>query len=87
MTLHETYKNIQSTPAIGTLCLSNWGGLEILDLVDKNGELAVVACFNFGTGRQQIRRHVVRYTPAGRAHIRKGGTRYYFDEIMGVRGI
>lgn len=81
MTLTNKYTDVRP---IGVLCLSNWGGLEILDLVDKNGELAVVACFDFGNGRQQTRRHVIRYTLTGRAYIRKNGRRYYFEDIMRV---
>lgn len=80
MTLYRTYEN---TKAIGTYALSNFGGIEILDILYGIDDYAV-ACFNFGTGRQQIRKHKIQYTPAGRAYIRKQGIRYYFDEIMRV---
>ena len=80
MTLHKTYENAK---AVGTLPLSNWGGLEILDILYGIDDYAV-ACFNFGTGRQQIRKHKIQYTQAGRSYIRKQGVRYYFDEIMRV---
>ena len=79
MTLYMKYAE---TRPIGYYCLSNWGGLEILDFTEKNGEDAVVACFNWGSGRQHIARHVIRYTTGGRPYIRKNGWRFYFDEIM-----
>lgn len=74
------YRKYADAPAVGALPLSNWGGLEILDL-DINEE-AIVACFNFGNGREMIRRHRIIYTSAGRAYIRKAGRRYYLDNIM-----
>lgn len=84
MTNTALYKQYENTSAVGYYPMSNFGGLEILavDGIEKNGEDAVVACFNWGTGRQHIRRHVIRYTESGRAYIRKAGDRYYFDEIM-----
>lgn len=74
------YKEYENTKALGVITLCNFGGLEILD---QNCE-EVVACFNFGTGRQQIRRHKITYTANGRAYIRKAGHRYYLDRFMGV---
>jgi len=75
------YKKYADTEPIGTLCLGNWGGLEILDIEYGIDDYAI-ACFNWGTGRQQIRRHKIMYTPSGRSYIRKQGTRYYFDQMM-----
>lgn len=77
------YKKYADTPAVGYHAMSNYGGLEILDIINGWDDIAV-ACFNFGTGRQQIRRHKICYTMSGRPYIRKQGTRYYFDEIMRV---
>lgn len=74
------YKKYAETSPLGTLHLNNWGGLEILEIEYSIDDYAI-ASFNFGT-RQQIRRHKICYTPAGRAYIRKQGRRYYFDEIM-----
>lgn len=78
------YKEYADKKAVGTFATSNFGGIEILDLVDKNNDLAVVACFNFGTGRQQIRRHTIKETASGRMFIRKAGRRYYLDQFMRV---
>lgn len=78
------YREYADTPAVGVYPMSNWGGLEILALdgVEKHGEDACIACFNWGTGRQHIARHVIRYTTSGRAYIRKAGWRFYFDQIL-----
>lgn len=77
------YKKYADTKAVGCYCMSNFGGLEILDI--ENGfEDYAVACFNFGTGRQKIRRHKIQRTLTGRPFIRKNGIRFYFDEIMRV---
>lgn len=72
------YKKYADTMPIMVLGLSNWGGLEILDIEHGIDDYAI-ACFNWGTGRQQIRRHKIMHTPSGRAYIRKQDTRYYFD--------
>ena len=77
------YKEYAKTKALGTLTLSNWGGLEILDI--KYGvDDYVVACFNWGTGRQQIRNHKIITAPSGRPYFSKNRYRYYLDEILWV---
>lgn len=78
------YKQYENTKPIGVYCMSNWGGLEVLDVTEKNGEQALVACYNWGTGRQHIARHIIRYTTTDRAYIRKGNFRFYLDEIMRI---
>lgn len=78
--LYEQYKNV--TP-IGTYTISNWDGLEILD-IQYGIEDYVIASFNFSGVRQMIRRHKICYTTAGRAYIRKQGIRFYLDEIMRI---
>lgn len=75
------YKKYKTTEPVGTLCLCNWGGLEILDIIYGIDDY-VIACFNFGTGRQQIRRHKVMTAPSGKTYIKKQGKRYYLNEIM-----
>lgn len=77
------YKKYAETPAIGYHSMSNWGGLELLDIDALKGENgAVVACFNWGTGRQHIRWHKIQVTASGRPYIRKNGQRFYFDQII-----
>ena len=78
MTLKERYKNADP---VGLYTLCNFGGLVVLDIDDEKA----TAAFDFGDGYQQIRRHTIFYTYTGRAYIRKGGTRYYFDQIMRLR--
>jgi hypothetical protein len=77
------YEKYQQTIAIGMYPMCNFGGLEILDIIYGIDDYAV-ACFNFGTGRQQIRRHKIQTTESGRSFIRKQNIRYYFDEIMRI---
>ena len=77
------YKQYENTKALGSFPMSNFGGLEVLDVLNGWDDY-LVACFNFGTGRQQIRRHKVCYTENGRAYIRKQGWRFYLDQIMRV---
>ena len=78
MTLAKEYENKK---AIGYLTLCNFGGLEILN-IEYGIEDKLVTCFNWGTGRQMIRRNTVYTTPGGRQYIRKAGSRYCLDEIM-----
>lgn len=75
MTLKEKYAEAKPVAVMG---LSNWGGLEILDI---NSEEAV-ACFNYGNGRKSIRRHKVY--DGDRPYIRKYGTKYYLDEMISM---
>ena len=75
MTLKEKYQN---AAPVGLYTLCNYGGLAILSIDDEKA----TAAFDFGNGYTQIRRHTIFYTYTGRAYIRKGGRRYYFDQII-----
>ena len=75
------YKRYESSKAIATFPLCNFGGIEILD-IEPGIEDKLIACFNFGTGRQQIRRHKICCSMSGRDYIRKQGKRYYLDEMI-----
>ena len=56
-------------------------GDELLDIDACDGEYGVaVACFNWGTGRQKIRRHKIQLSESGRPFIRKEGIRFYFSD-------
>lgn len=72
------YKKYADAEPIGVCPLCNFGGLAILEIEDETA----VAAFHFGDGYQQIRRHKICYSKAGRAFIHKGYRRYYFDEIV-----
>lgn len=67
---------------VGVYPICNFGGLAILAL---EGD-AAIAAFNWGEGYKQIRRHAIFCTYTGRAYIRKGGRRYYFDQIIRTNG-
>jgi len=78
MTLYKAYAE---TAAIGYYSMSNFGGLEILD-VEYGINDRLITCFNWGTGRQMIRRNTIYTTRDGRQYIRKAGRRFYLDEMM-----
>lgn len=77
------YKQYENAAPVGVYVLSNFGGLAILDIISD--ECAVCA-WSFGDGFQKIRRHKIYYTYTGRAYIRKGGARYYLDQITRTGG-
>lgn len=78
--MRPLYKQYENAAPVGVYHLCNFGGLAILAVDDEKA----VAAFNFGDGYSQIRCHTIFYTYTGRAYIRKGGRRYYFDQIMRV---
>ena len=74
------YQKYADTTPIAVYCMSNFGGLEILDN-ECGYEDYAIASFNFSGVRQQIKRHKICYTPWGRAYITKQGKSFYFDEM------
>lgn len=78
-TLCDTYRN---AAPVGVVALSSFGGLAVLEVMEGDGVL--VAAWDFGAGYDKIRRHKIQETTGGRAFIRKGGRRFYLDEIMRV---
>lgn len=87
MSLKKEYENKE---AIGTYCMSNWGGLVVLDII-YDADDYVVTCFDFGNGRKNYSKSKIEYThPRSedaecRAFFRKFNRRYYMDEIERVR--
>ena len=73
------YKQYEKTEPIGVYCMSNFGGIEVLDIID--GGDSIIAAYNFGT-RYCIRRHKLLYSNTGRPFFRKGQYRVYMDEVM-----
>jgi len=67
MTLTKRYAD---TAAIGYYAMGNFGGLEILD-VEYGINDKLVTCFNWGNGREMIRRNTIYTTRDGRQYIRK----------------
>ena len=80
-TLKKQYEN---AAPVGVYPICNFGGLAIL-AIDDASEKAICA-WSFGNGYENVRRHRIQYTYTGRAYIRKGGRRYYFDQIMRAGG-
>lgn len=78
MTLKQQYAEAKPIASFG---LCNFGGLAILDIIYGINDYAV-ACFNYGDGNKEIRRHKIMTTSSGRDYIRKGGRRYYFDKMI-----
>lgn len=76
----EQYENKK---AIGMLPLSNFGGIEVLDIIYGIDDY-VIACMNYGNGRQHIRKHKLYTTAKGRTYFLKLGNRCYMDEILRV---
>lgn len=77
------YKQYENAQPVGVYTMCNTFALVILD-IDERDEIAITAWCNHSRGREygNIRRNRINYSPTGRAYIRKGGTRFYFDEIM-----
>lgn len=71
-------KEYEGKAPIGYIQLLSFGGIEILDI---NNEEAV-ACFNFGNGREMIKKHKIRRNANGRPYIRKMDVMYYLDHFM-----
>jgi len=75
------YKRYANKQACGVCYMGQYGGLELLDIDACEGDYGVaVACFNFGTGRQKIRRYKIQLSESGRPFIRKEGIRFYFSD-------
>ena len=77
------YKQYVNTKPLATLCISNWGGIEVLD-IQYGIEDYLVACFNWGENRQQIRHHKICTARSGRLYFWKQGVRYYLDQFLRV---
>ena len=74
------YKYAQNNAPSGVLPLCNFGGVAVW-LVDGCGD-ECIAAYDFGSGYDHVHRHCIHYSPSGRPFIKKGGARYYFDEMM-----
>lgn len=79
------YKQYEHAQPIGAHTMCNTFALVILD-IDERADIAVSAFTNpsGAPGYWNIRRHAIHYSPSGRAFIRKGDMRFYFDEIMRI---
>ena len=65
--------------------MSNWGGVEILDIIYGIDDY-VVARFNFGDGDvdNRMHRYKIKYNKSGIPFFSMGGNRVRLDECMRV---
>ena len=78
------YKQYEAAAPVGVYPMNNFGGLAVLH-ISGDGERAICA-WSFGDGYTAVRRHQIHTTYTGRAYIRKGGNRFYFDQIIKTGG-
>ena len=73
--LYEIVNN--ETPA-GVIAFSAFFGLAVFRIQGDE----CIAAWTHENGFSGAHRHCIHYSPSGRPFIRKGGGRYYFDEII-----
>ena len=80
------YKQYENASPVGAYTMCNTFALVILDIIHGADDIAVAAWTqpNGQRGYWNIRRHKISYTYTGRPYIRKGGMRFYFDQIMRI---
>lgn len=79
----QKFADQTNTLPLATIGICNFGGIEILATGYDGQDHYIVACYNFGEGRTEIRKHKVQqYINSGRFYFRKDGRRYYLDEIF-----
>jgi hypothetical protein len=84
--MQPLYKQYENARPVGVHGITNCFALLILD-IDDAGEIAIAAFNNpSDDGYWNIRRHKIHFSSSGRAYIRKGGSRYYFNQIMKTNG-
>ncbi len=62
--------------------MSNWGGVEVLDIIYGIDDYAVVR-YNFGDVEEKVHKLKIRYD-SGSPYVRLDGNRIRFDECMRV---
>lgn len=63
----------------GVLCLSNWGGLVIYEVV--NGESVVMRAEYGQDEPERMRWYWIHWTASGRPYVNYRGHRYHLDEF------
>ena len=79
------YKRYENAAPMGSMALCNTFGVLVYepDEIDKYKEgCELVAAWSSGENVWGFHKHMVHYTTAGRAFIRKGSLRIYLDEVM-----
>lgn len=77
------YRFCMQTRPSGAYSICNTFGLSVW-LLDGAGDECIAAYACIGEGYYHAHKHKIHYSEGGRPFIRKGGVRYYFDEIMRV---
>ena len=72
------YKIVNGEKPEGILSFNVFFGLAVFRV--QGGEC--IAAWMNGAGFSGAHRHCIHYSTAGRPYIRKGGARYYFDDIL-----
>ena len=78
----EEMKQYQDKRAVGTYCLNNWGGIEILD-IQYGIEDYVIWRWNYGSTDDVIHRSKIRYG-GNHSSFRAGRLTIRLDECMRV---
>lgn len=68
---------------IGTYCMSNWGGIEILD-IEYGIDDRIVYRYNFGQPENKIHKARVYYSAGDRSYFNTKHGRIYLGECMRV---
>lgn len=77
--LYNGIRNGQKKP-IGGLCLCNWGGLVVYDILYGLDD-QIISAFDYGDGVKDIRTTKIFYTITGRPYFVRYKRRYYLDNI------
>ena len=77
MKLHEYVNSKRPT---GLNALGAWFGVAVW-LLDGAGD-ECIAAWAHGDSYTGAHRHTIHYSSAGRPYIKKGNSRYYFDQFM-----
>lgn len=83
MALYKTYQNRRPC---GSVALSNCFGLLVFEPTeeDKPDTDFITAWCSVDVPAWGFHRNKLHYTASGRAYLRKGGFRFYLDEIMRI---
>lgn len=71
----------QYTKPIAVKGTCNWGGIEIMDIINGIDDY-VVSCEDYGSGRIRWSKARVNYSKGGRPYFNRHHQREYLDEYM-----
>ena len=79
----EEMKAYKDKKPVAVYPMSNWGGIEILDIEHGIDEY-VIARFNFGTVEEKLHRIKIEYNKHGVPYFIMSGNRVRLDDCMRV---